>query len=72
MTARSSDQWSIQSTNVIITAIIVMSSPIIMVFVLREDTEGLGFPFGKSQEGKRRYKQDRFANRGGMEEGVWN
>lgn len=29
-----------------------MLSPIIMVFVLREDSEGLGFPFGKNQEEK--------------------
>lgn len=52
MTARSSDQWSIQSTNVIITEIIIMLSPIIMMFVLREDSEGLGFPSGKNQEEK--------------------
>lgn len=29
-----------------------MLSPIIMVFVLREDSEGLGFPFGKNEEEK--------------------
>lgn len=29
-----------------------MLSPIIMVFVLREDSEGLGFPFGKNHEEK--------------------
>lgn len=52
MTARSSDQWRIQSTNVIITAIIVMLSPTIMVFVLREDSEDLRFPFGKNVEKK--------------------
>lgn len=52
MTAGSSDQWSIQSTNVIITAIIIMLSPIIMVFALREDSENLKFPFGKNQEEK--------------------
>lgn len=49
MTAGSSDHWSIHSTNVIFTAIIIMLSPMIMVFVLRED---LRFPFGKNLEKK--------------------
>jgi hypothetical protein len=52
VTARSSDQWSIKSTNVIITAILIMLSSIIIVFVLRGDSEGEGLHLRKSKGGK--------------------
>lgn len=72
MTARSSDQWSIQSTNVIITAILIMLSSIIIVFVPRGDSEGKGFLFRKKQWGKGVIYSPDMSEGGGKEESTWN